>query len=83
MIHENDYKNLKKIFDNCDLKITKILLENFVKVSTIKNSYPSINTFLYIEIDNNYSKIFMLKMNSLKYEQKFNFGFRNNIKRYI
>ena len=74
LIHENDYKNLKKIFDNCDLKITKILLENFVKVSTIKNSYPSINTFLYIEIDNNYSKIFYVENDSLKYEQKFNFG---------
>ena len=74
LIHENDYKNLKKIFDNCDLKITKILLENFVKVSTIKNSYPSINTFLYIEIENDNSKIFYVENDSLKYEQKFNFG---------
>ena len=64
LIHENDYKNLKKIFDNCDLKITKILLENFVKVSTIKNSYPSINTFLYIEIDNDNSKIFYVENDS-------------------
>ena len=74
LIHENDYKNLKNIFDNCNLKIRKILLENFVKVSTIKNNYASINTFLYIEIDNNNSKIFYVENDALKYEQRFNFG---------
>ena len=74
LINKNDYKNLKNIFDRCNLKISKILLESFVKGSLISEKNPQIDTFLYIRIDEEISKTFYVENDSLKYEQEFNFG---------
>ena len=74
LINKNDYKNLKNIFDRCNLKISKILLESFVKGSLISEKNPQIDTFLYIRIDEEISKNFYVENDSLKYEQEFNFG---------
>ena len=74
LINKNDYKNLKNIFDRCNLKISKILLESFVKGSLISEKNPQIDTFFYIRIDEERSKIFYVENDSMKYEQEFNFG---------
>ena len=74
LINENDYKNLEYIFKKCNLKIKKILLESFVKGSLINDTNPRIETFFYIQVDDNNSKIFYVENNAIKYEQKFNFG---------
>ena len=74
LINENDYKNLEYIFKQCNLKIKKLLLESFIKGSLINNARPEIDTFIYIQIQNNNSKIFYIQNNALKFEQKFNFG---------
>ncbi len=74
LINNNDYKNLENIFKQCNLKIKKILLESFVKGSLVNDVNPEIDTFLYIQIDNKKSKIFYIENNSIKFEQKFNFG---------
>ena len=74
LINENDFKNLESIFKICNLKIKKILLESFVKGSLISDFNPKISTFFYIQINNKKSKLLYIENNSIKYEQKFNFG---------
>ena len=74
LINKNDYKNLKNIFEKCNLKIKKILLDSFVKGSFISNSNSQIDTFYHIQINYDNSKIFYVENDSVKYEQKFNFG---------
>jgi cell division ATPase FtsA len=75
LISKNDYKNLENIFKKCNLKIKKILLESFVKGSLINDANPKIETYFYIQINDNNSKIFYVENNAFKFEQKFNFGY--------
>ena len=74
LINENDYKNLKSIFDRCGINIKKILLKSFVTGADISNNYKDINTFFRIKINENNSKIFYFENNSLKFEQRLKFG---------
>ncbi len=74
LIDKNNYKNLKNIFKQCNLKVKKILLKSFVKGSLIIDDNPNIDTFFYIEINDINSKIFYVENNAIKFEQKFNFG---------
>ena len=74
LINKNDYKNLENIFNQCNLRIKKLLLESFVKGSLINDDNPKIDTFFYIQIESKNSKIFYVENNAIKYEQKFNFG---------
>lgn len=74
LINENDYKNLNTIFEKCNLKISKILLDSFVKSSFISDSNYEIDTFYYIHLTNNNTKIFYVENNSVKLEEKFKFG---------
>ena len=74
LINKNDYKNLENIFKQCNLKIKKLLLESFIKGSLINDSSPETDTFIYVQIQNNNSKVFCIQNNAMKFEQKFNFG---------
>ena len=74
LMNNNDYKNLKNIFDKCNLKIKKILLDSFVKGSLISEKNQDIETFFYVQMDKNYSKIFYVENDSVKFEQNFKFG---------
>jgi len=74
LINKTDHKNLENIFKKCNLKIKKILLESFVRGSLINEKNPKVDTFLYVQIKNENSKIFFVENNSIKFEQKFNFG---------
>ena len=80
LINTNDYKNLKNIFDNCNLKIDKTLLKSFIKGAYISDININLETFLNIEINHNTSKIFYFENNSLKFEQSFDFGLNIIIK---
>ena len=74
LINTNDYKNLKVIFEKCNLKIKKILIKSFIKGANLSDNYKGIDTFFHLKINNNYSKIFYFENNSLKSELSFNFG---------
>ena len=74
IMNENDYKNLKNIFEKCNLKIKKIIFDSFVKGALISDMNPNINTFYYIQLNKNDSKIIFLENDAIKYEQKFKFG---------
>ena len=74
LIDENNFKNLKYIFNNCNLKIKKIFLKSFLKGAFLSNNNNSTDTFCQININNTNSKIFYFENNSLKFEQDFKFG---------
>tara|TARA_B100001063_G_scaffold44040_1_gene37743 strand:+ start:5603 stop:6796 length:1194 start_codon:yes stop_codon:yes gene_type:complete len=75
LLHSNDYKNIKNIFDKCNLKIKKILLKSFVKGALLSENNNNIENFFHLKINNKRSKIFYFENNSLKFEQNFNFGY--------
>ena len=74
LINKNDLKNLKNIFNDCNLKIKKIFLKSFIVGANISNNYLDTNTFFKIKIKQDISKIFYFENDSLKYEQSFKFG---------
>ena len=74
LVNSNDYKNLNNIFERCNLKIKKILAKSFIKGAYISNNYKNTESFFYIKMNNNNSKIFYFENNSLKSEEKFKFG---------
>ena len=74
LINKNDLKNLKNIFNDCNLKIKKIFLKSFIAGANISNNYLNTNTFFKIKIKQDISKIFYFENDSLKYEQSFKFG---------
>ena len=74
LINSNDHKNLKNIFDKCNLKIKKILIKSFIKGANISDTYKYTDTFFQIRINENNSKIFYFENDTLKFEQNFKFG---------
>ncbi len=74
LIDTNNYKNIHNIFENCNLKIKKIFIQSFIKGAYISDKNSNTDTFFFIEILKNKSKIFFFENNSLKFEQNFNFG---------
>ncbi len=75
LINNNDYKNIKNIFDQINLKIKKILLQSYVKGAFINEKNKNVDTFFLVKINNYNSKIFYFENSSLKYEQDFKFGY--------
>ena len=80
LIHNNDYKNLDNVFKKTNLKIKKIFLKSFIEGVVTSNKNTQISSFFQIQINRNNSKIFFFENGSLKFEQKFNFGYNILIK---
>ena len=74
LINKNDYKNLKNIFDKCNLKIKKILVKSFVTGSNISDNYNNVETFHHIKLNDKNIKICYFENNALKSENNFYFG---------
>ncbi len=74
LIDINDYKNIKNVFEKCNLKIKRIFHKGFVKGAFISNKNKDCDTFLHINIGDENSKVFYFENNSLKFEQSFEFG---------
>ena len=75
LINRNDFKNLQSIFEKCNLRIKKILLKSFLKGVFISDKNLDIDTFFFIEVEPNHSKIFYFENDCLKFEQSFKFGY--------
>ena len=74
LIDKNDFKNLENIFKKCNLRIKKFCLKVLWKyISKWKNL--SLDSFYFVEIESDYSKIFYFEDNCLKFEQYFKFGY--------
>ena len=74
LINNNDYKNLKNIFDKCNLKIKKIISKSFIEGVNLINLNKNSETFFKIEIKDKNSQIILFKNSSLKFVQNFKFG---------
>ena len=73
LINSNDYQNLKNIFNKCNLKIKKTLIKSFIQELIVNNNKDR-DTFFYIKIKKDSTKIFYFENHSLKSEQNFEFG---------
>jgi len=74
LINNNDYQNLKNIFNKCNVRIKKILLKSFVEGANISNSNRETDSFFQIKINENKSQIFFFENDSLISQQNFDFG---------
>jgi cell division protein FtsA len=74
LMNKNDYKNLKYVLDKCNLKIKKILIKSFIESAYLSNNNKNTETFFYIKIGDNNSKISFFENSALKFEQVFSFG---------
>ena len=74
LINKNDYKNLKNIFDKCNLKIKKVLTKSFIDGAYFSRNDKNSGTFFIIKINSINSKIIYFENNALKFEQNFKFG---------
>ena len=73
LINNNDLKNLHNIFNECNLKITKIISKNFLECATLNND-NKIDTFIKVEINEIKSNIIFFENSSLRFIQEFDFG---------
>ncbi len=74
LINNNDFKNLNYLLEKCKLQTKKILVKSFIEGTLICEKNSNVDNFFCIQINNEKSKIFYFENNSLKFEQKFNFG---------
>ena len=74
LMNLSDKKNLKNIFEKCNLNLKKILIKSYIKGVNLSDNYENKETFYQIQINEKNSKIFYFENNSLKFEQNFKFG---------
>ncbi len=74
LLDNNDYQNLQKVFNDCKLKIKKIVAKNFVEGATLIKSNSKLNNLFKIEINEEHSRVVFIENSSLKYIQDFKFG---------
>ena len=74
LIKSSDLRNIKNIFDKCNLKLKKILVKSYISGAKISNDFKNIDTFFYIKCKEESAKIFYFENNSLKFQEEFNFG---------
>ena len=74
LIDKNDYKNLKNIFEGCNLKIRNIVSKKFVEGTQLINTNENLDTFFQIEINETSSQIFFFENSALRFFQDFEFG---------
>ncbi len=74
LIDNNDHKNLKVLFDRCNLRIKRILSKNFLEGAHIAKNNLNSEIFFKIRIDKTNTEIFYFENLSLKFFQTFKFG---------
>lgn len=74
LINNDDYNNLEKILNKCNLRLKKILSKNFIEGVNIINENPNLNTFIQVKVNKKNSQIVYFENSALKYTQNFKFG---------
>ena len=62
LIENNYYKNLNNLFNECNLKVKKIISKSFIKGVNLINDYHNTDNFFLIEIGKITSKLYFLKI---------------------
>ena len=73
LIDNNDFKNLKKIFEDCNLKIKKIISKKFLDGVTLLIKIWILKLFK-IQINENDTELIYFENSALKFIQNFKFG---------
>ena len=73
MIDANEFKNIKVLFNKCNLNISKVALKGFIDGIKIVNKFKK-NTFIKIKVDKNEAQLIFFYESAFIFYQKFNFG---------
>ena len=74
LMNENNYKNIRNIFNKCNLKIKKILSKSFIEGANLIDKSKDLDTFFIIKVNQKNSQIIYFENSALKFVEKFNFG---------
>ena len=74
LIDKNDHKNLISVFEECNLRVKKIISKKFLDGVNLIKREPNIKKFLKISINKDNSNVIFFENSSLKFIQNFNFG---------
>lgn len=73
MVNNNELKNIKTLFNRCNLNINKIILKSFIDGIKIVNKNKK-DTFIQIKINKDETNLILFNDSAFCYFQKFNFG---------
>ena len=65
LIDNNDLKNLKNIFKQCNLKVKRIISKNFIEGVNLINTNPNTDTFFKLKLIIITHKYYTLKIHHL------------------
>ena len=74
LIKENDFKNIQNIFKKCNLRIKKVISNDFLEGINLINNNKDLDNFFKIKIKKDISQITFFENSSIKFVQHFNFG---------
>lgn len=74
LFQKSDFSNLKYIFENCNLKLKKVISKKFLEGINIINNNPEQDSFLKINLNENDTEIIYYENSALKFFQNFKFG---------
>ena len=74
LINNNDYKNLKNVFEKCNLKINRVISKSFLSGIDSIGKNENCETFFKIEINKRFIQLIYFENSSLKFTQSFDFG---------
>ncbi len=74
LLNNNDVKNIKQIFNKCNLNVSRIILKSFAQGMSLINNNNNLETFFNIDLRKNFSHISYFEKHSYRYSQKFKFG---------
>ena len=73
MIKDNEIKNIKSLFNKCNLSLNKIILKSFTDGINTINKYKK-DTFIKVKLDKENTYLTFFSESSFCYFQKFHFG---------
>ncbi len=74
LIDENDYKNIQNIFKKCNLRIKKIISNDFLEGINLINENMNLGNFFKIKLNEDSSQLTFFENSSIKFIQHFDFG---------
>ena len=74
LLNNNDVKNIKQVFNKCNLNVSRIILKSFAQGMSLINNSKNLDTFFSIDLKKNFSHLSYFENQSYRYSQKFKFG---------
>jgi len=74
LIDENDLKNIQNIFKKCNLRIKKIISNDFLEGINLINENANLDNFFKIKLNEDSLKLTFFENSSIQFIQHFDFG---------